>query len=252
MFNQDNQIQVFTSEQFGKVRIIEQNGAPWFVGKDVAEALGYSNVWDALKKHVKKQHKDDLAIRDAIGREQKTTIIDEAGFYALVLRSKLPQAEAFQEWVTSEVLPSIRKHGGYLTPASVEQALTDPDFIIGLATKLKEERQARLLAEQQVNQLAPKADYYDNYMSREDTFTVSSVAKMFGVSSPELFRILKAADWLRKEAFQPYTISPLAPKGVFKTIKLIWAGRTKKDQIRVVSAGVKQIEYLLRAFGKAV
>lgn len=117
----DNEVQVFKNEEFGDIRIVEIDGAPWFVGKDVAEALGYSNARDALKKHVKEQHKrDDVAIRDAIGREQETTIIDEAGFYALVMRSKLPKAEEFQEWVTSEVLPAIRKNGKYEIVPSVE------------------------------------------------------------------------------------------------------------------------------------
>lgn len=101
-------VAVFNNEVFGALRTIEKDGEVWFVGKDVAIALGYTNHRKALADHVKANHKlDGVTIRDSIGRAQKPTIIDEAGLYSSVIRSKLPQAEEFQEWVTSEVLPSI-------------------------------------------------------------------------------------------------------------------------------------------------
>lgn len=100
------------AKAFGKVRVIERNNEPWFVGKDVAEVLGYRNTRDALAKHIKVMHKADVAIYDG-SQKRSHTIIDEAGLYSLVLRSKLPAAEAFQEWVVAEVIPSIRKTGSY-------------------------------------------------------------------------------------------------------------------------------------------
>jgi prophage antirepressor-like protein len=107
-----NEIKVFESVDFGKVRIIEMNGEPWFVGKDVAEILGYSNTRDALSKHVDDEDKADVAIHD--GRQNRNmTVINESGLYSLILSSKLPSAKEFKHWVTAEVIPSIRKTGKY-------------------------------------------------------------------------------------------------------------------------------------------
>lgn len=123
-----NNLQTFTSAVFGSVRIINKDGQPWFVGKDVAMALGYSNTRDALAKHVKGTHKADVAIYDG-SQNRNHTIIDEAGLYSLVMKAKTDKAEAFQEWVTSEVLPSIRKTGKYEAPQAVpvndEEPITD-------------------------------------------------------------------------------------------------------------------------------
>lgn len=105
-----NELKIFENEAFGKVRVIEKNNEPWFVGKDVAEALGYSQPAKAIREHVKDTHKG-VSEMDTPGGRQQIIIIDEAGLYSLVLRSKLPAAEAFQEWVVAEVIPSIRKTG---------------------------------------------------------------------------------------------------------------------------------------------
>lgn len=107
-----NELKIFENEAFGKVRVIERNNEPWFVGKDVAEALGYSQPAKAIREHVKDTHKG-VSEMDTPGGRQQIIIIDEAGLYSLVLRSKLPAAEAFQEWVVAEVIPSIRKNGSY-------------------------------------------------------------------------------------------------------------------------------------------
>lgn len=107
-----NELKIFENEAFGKVRVIERNNEPWFVGKDVAEALGYSQPAKAIREHVKDTHKG-VSEMDTPGGRQQIIIIDEAGLYSLVLRSKLPAAEAFQEWVVAEVIPSIRKTGSY-------------------------------------------------------------------------------------------------------------------------------------------
>lgn len=107
-----NELKIFENKAFGKVRVIERNNEPWFVGKDVAEALGYSQPAKAIREHVKDTHKG-VSEMDTPGGRQQIIIIDEAGLYSLVLRSKLPAAEAFQEWVVAEVIPSIRKNGSY-------------------------------------------------------------------------------------------------------------------------------------------
>lgn len=150
----DNQskIQLFTNEELDmKVRVVEINGEPWLVGKDVAEVLGYKNTRDALSKHVDEEDKNTVAIYDGIGNPNKV-IINESGLYSLVLRSKLTEAKKFKRWVTSEVLPSIRKHGMYAT----DDLLNDPDLMIEAANKIKEEREGRLKAESQVKELTDK------------------------------------------------------------------------------------------------
>lgn len=151
----DNQskIQLFTNEELDmKVRVVEINGEPWLVGKDVAEVLGYARPTKAIQDHVDDEDKDEIPIWDSIGRRQNTPIINESGFYSLLLRSKLPEAKKFKRWVTSEVLPSIRKHGMYAT----DDLLNDPDLMIKAANKIKEEKEGRLKAESQVKELTDK------------------------------------------------------------------------------------------------
>ena len=110
-----NEVRIFTNGEFGYIRTVEMDGEPWFVGKDVAAALGYGNTRDALAKHVDKEDRmDGVAIRDSIGREQTPVFINESGLYSLILSSKFPSAKRFKRWVTSEVLPSIRRNGGYI------------------------------------------------------------------------------------------------------------------------------------------
>lgn len=111
-----NDLQIFNNPEFGEIRAIEVDGEPWFVGKDVAAALGYSNPRDALAKHVDEEDKDTVAFRDGTSGNPNQTIINESGVYSLIFSSKRPKAKEFKRWVTSEVLPSIRKTGGYLTP----------------------------------------------------------------------------------------------------------------------------------------
>lgn len=137
-----NNLQIFNSPDFGQIRTIQQNGEPWFVGKDVCEALGYTNSRKALCDHVKESHKNTVTNRYGIGNPNKT-IIDEAGLYSLVMRSKLPQAEAFQEWVTGEVIPAIRKTGKYEAMAQAVPINDEPatDF-----TQLEFDQRIRIAA----------------------------------------------------------------------------------------------------------
>ena len=169
-----NELQIFKNEEFGEIRTVEISGEPWFVGKDVAEVLGYSNPRDALSKHVDSEDKG-VAKCDTLGGNQELAIINESGLYSLILSSKLPNAKAFKKWVTSEVLPSIRKHGGYISG----QAEMSPEELMAralqVAQKTLEEREARislLTAENSVltvekQMLQPKADYFDVLVDRK-------------------------------------------------------------------------------------
>ena len=142
--NVQTQLKVFEHKQFGKVRTITLDGEPWMVGNDIAVALGYSNPRDALVKHVDNEDKG-VAKCDTLGGRQNLTIINESGLYALVLSSKLPDARKFRRWITSEVLPSIRKHGAYMTPETLEAAILNPDIMIQLCQELKKEQEKKLL-----------------------------------------------------------------------------------------------------------
>ena len=166
----ENLMKTFESQEFGKVRVVEISGETWMVGKDIAKALGYSNGRDAISKHVDADDKG-VAKCDTLGGKQDLQVINESGMYSLVISSKLPGARKFKRWITSEVLPSIRKHGAYMTPEKIEEVLLNPDVIIKLATDLKEERQ-------KVLELKPKADFYDTVASSESLLSMADVARV--------------------------------------------------------------------------
>lgn len=133
-------IQTFTNSDFGEIRMIMINAIPWFIGKDIAEILGYSNPQKALRDHI--DDEDKLTERFVLsGQNRKAILINESGLYSLILRSQLPTAQKFKRWVTSEVLPSIRKYGAYMTPETIEKVLYNPEFIINLASQLKAEQE---------------------------------------------------------------------------------------------------------------
>ena len=164
-----------------QVRTVTIDDEPCFVGNDVSTILGYSNYRNAVVNHVDDEDKQRTQIEYA-GQKREVTVINESGLYSLILSSKLPQAKEFKRWVTSEVLPTIRKHGAYMTPAKIEEVLTDPDTIIKLATQLKQEREGRLIAEQKVNELTPKATYYDKVLSDKSLVSITQIAKDYGLS----------------------------------------------------------------------
>lgn len=167
-----NEVQIFNNEEFGQVRTLVINGEPWFVGKDVAEILGYSNTRKALADHVDEEDKG-VTKCDTLGGVQDLTVINESGLYSLILSSKMPNAKKFKHWVTSEVLPAIRKHGIYATDNVIDNILNNPDFGIQLLTKLKEERTARVEAERRNAIL----------MHVNKTYTVTEIAKELGLKS---------------------------------------------------------------------
>lgn len=183
-----NKLRLFKFEN-KEVRMQVVDGNPWFVGKDVAEILGYTNTPKAIRDHIEEE--DKLSERIVLsGQARETIVINESGLYSLILKSKLPSAKRFKRWVTGEILPSIRKHGGYLTPEKIEEALLNPDTLIQLATNLKEERTHRLLAEQRVNELQPKADYYDSILRNKSLMTISVIAKNYGLSAKAMNSLL--------------------------------------------------------------
>ena len=138
----ENSVRIFENEEFGSVRTVEVNEEIWFVGKDVAIVLGYAKPENAISTHVDKDDKTTTLIQGTGSNyKSKAVVINESGLYSLILSSKLPKAKKFKHWVTSEILPSIRQHGAYMTPETIQQAITSPDFLIKLAMELKSKQQ---------------------------------------------------------------------------------------------------------------
>lgn len=170
-------LQIFNSPEFGAIRTIEKDGEPWFVGKDVATALGYNNPRDAFKKHIDEEDKG-VAKCDTLGGTQETTIINESGLYSLVLSSKLPTAKKFKRWVTNEVIPSIRKHGAYMTLETLEKVLLSPDTLMQLAQNLKDEQEKRKALEAQIESQKPAVLFTGAVETSKTSILIGELAKM--------------------------------------------------------------------------
>ena len=228
--------QIFNFEQ-NEVRTVLVNEEPFFVGKDVAEVLGYSNSRKALKDHVDEDDKTSNESLRVNGSEM--TLINESGLYSLILKSKLQTAKKFKRWVTSEVLPTIRKHGMYAT----DELLDNPDLIIKMATQLKVEREQKQLLEQQIAEYEPRITYLDTILSSQDTVATSQIAADYGLSAQALNKLLHelgvqhkvSGQWLlyKKHMNQGYTKShtteiPKATGGVKVVMNTKW---TQKGRV---------------------
>lgn len=215
-----DKIEIFKNIEFGSLRTVVIEDEPWFVGKDVAEILGYAKARNAIAAHVDDDDKKDAPIQGDLGGKQEMTIISESGVYSLVFSSKLPTAKKFKRWVTSEVLPAIRKHGAYMTDDVIKKALQEPDFIIKLATELKEEKEARKTAElevaqksQIINELKPKADYTDRILQSSSLVTITQIAKDYGMSGKKMNSLLHELKVIYKMGSQWLLYSKYQAKG---------------------------------------
>ena len=217
-----NNLQIFENPDFGQVRMVMIEDNPYFVGKDVAEILGYKNPNEAIQDHV---DNEDKFLRSSMGSEmlklfssvkdiqnkfgrQDNWFINESGVYALVFSSKLPKAKEFKRWVTSEVLPAIRKHGAYMTEQTVEKALTSPDFLIQLATNLKKEQEARMKAEATLAEQKPKVLFADTVSGSKTSILVGQLARLvkqkgFDIGQNRLFKWLRDKGYLMKNKNEP-------------------------------------------------
>ncbi|HFK1476677.1 TPA: phage antirepressor [Bacillus paranthracis] len=171
-----NQLQVFNNEEFGQVRTVKQGEDVWFVAKDVSDILGFSEA-SAMTRTLDEDEKGLHNIQTVQG-VQKLTVINESGLYSSILRSRKKEAKAFKKWVTSEVLPSIRKHGAYMTDQVLEQAVTNPDFMIGLLTNLKEEKAKRVEAERTILQQQPLVTFAEAVQVSTNLITVKQLANL--------------------------------------------------------------------------
>lgn len=198
-----NKLQVFNNEELGQVRTVVKGEDVWFVAKDVCEVLEIKNTTQAMQKLDPEER-----TMFNIGRQGETNIINESGLYSLIMTSRKPQAKAFKKWVTSEVLPSIRKHGAYMTDQVLEQAVTNPDFAIGLLTKLKEEKEKLAAAQQQIVQQQPLVVFAEACMQSNESLKVSEVAKLAAkhnvkIGQRQLFAKLREWNLMFKRSTEP-------------------------------------------------
>lgn len=201
-----NEIKVFESAEFGSVRTVEKDGEPWFVAADVCKALELPDAHKAVGRLDEDEKGGNLI--PTPGGKQEMTIVNEPGLYALVLGSRKPGAKAFKRWITHEVIPAIRKHGGYLTEAKVEEALLNPDVLIRLATDLKEEREKRKALEWQIAEDKPFTGFGRAIAASTDAILIGEFAKLANnsglkIGQNRLFRWLRESGYLMADN-KPY------------------------------------------------
>lgn len=183
-----NKIQVFSNADLGEVGTVVIDGEVMFVGKEVADILGYSNTQKAIRDHVDED--DKLTERIVLsGQNREVVLINESGLYSLILSSKMPNAKKFKRWITTEVLPAIRKHGVY----AVDEVLQNPDILIQALTELKKEREEKAklketvaVQNQQITEMTPKACYYDIVLNCKDVISTTEIAKDYGWSAKKM------------------------------------------------------------------
>ena len=191
-----NELKLFENQEFGRIRVVVIDGEPWFVGKDVAEALGYQNPQRAIRDHVDEEDKGVGKIQTP-GGKQNLTIINESGLYSLILASKMPNAKRFKRWVTSEVLPTIRRHGAYMTDEKAFDVVNNKD---GLASLLQQAADQLRQKDIQIEEMKPKALFADSVATSKSTVLVGELAKILRGNGVDIgaTRLFK---WLRENGY---------------------------------------------------
>lgn len=211
-----NEIKIFENSDFGQVRTLEHNNEIYFVASDICKCLDIKNTTQAVQR----LDEDEKSMFNIGLSGGETNLVNEYGLYNLILVSRKKEAKAFKRWITHEVIPSIRKHGAYMTDEVLKEALTSPDFIIRLATELKEEKEKRMALEidnniktQQIGELKPKADYVDKILKSKSLMNVSQIAKDYGMSATRFNKILHDLKIQYKQANQWLLYSKYHDKG---------------------------------------
>lgn len=193
-----NEMQIYENSQFGQIRVIDRGGEPWFVAADVCRALEIQNNRDVLSRL--DDDEKGVALIDTLGGQQEMSIVNEPGLYSLVLGSRKPEAKAFKRWITHEVVPAIRKHGVYMTPATVEAVLSDPDTMIRLLQELKTARQQRETLEAKAEADRPKVLFADAVAVSSSTVLVGELAKILKQNGVEIGQN-RLFSWLRRNGY---------------------------------------------------
>ena len=200
-----NNIQVFTNQHFGQVRVVMRDGEPWFIAADVCRALDVDNNRQAVSRL--DEDEKGVILSDTNRGKRSMAVVSEPGLYALVLGSRKPEAQSFRRWITHEVLPAIRQEGAYMTPERLHKVLEDPDTLIALAQRLKLLKEKnRALATKNV-ELLPKADYFDRLVDHEVNLTLRETAKELGIKERSFIDYLIEHGYLyrdKKQHLMPY------------------------------------------------
>lgn len=265
---ENNQVQVFNNVEFGDVRVIMQGEQPWFVGKDVARVLGYVDTNQAIRNHVDSDDKLNVKTTLSLG-QRGGWLINESGLYSLILSSKLPSAKQFKHWVTSEVLPAIRKEGMYMTTEVAEQAVDDTAAYLAKALRVANdvlEKQKQELKKLTFSNKSLQADKMHlqgtiketilptlvrrrTYKTASD-YTVTKIAGIFDMKRTLLYQVLVDAGWFKQEFVDhgKYYPTLAAPKGSFY-IEQSSYNNCPTEQVRVTETGLMHIKDLLRTEG---
>lgn len=180
----NTETEIFSCSEFGNLTVLEIDNEPWFVGKEVAEKLEYKEPNKAVVRHIEEDDRMKCPIVDNLGRKQESWAINESGLYSLVLGSKLESAKRFKRWVTKDILPSIRKHGAYMTPNTLQEAINNPDFTIGLLEALKKEQNEKL---EEQNKRIEAEQQRDRLIHHGKLYTATEIAKELGFKSAQEF-----------------------------------------------------------------
>ena len=228
------------------VRVVELDGEPWFVLADLVKVLDFARSASAVAERLDDGVRQTYPILDALGRTQQATIVSESGMYEVVIRSDKPEASAFRRWITAEVLPTIRKHGAYMSPAVIEQTLTDPDFIIGLAQRLKDEQAKNRI-------LTPKAAAFDLWLSSNADYGIDAAAKAlcaggYMTGRNRLFEQLAELGWAYKAADGWRYTQPHGPEGTKRlAIRMSYYTNSKTGEsqgrttLRIAAKGIHDL-----------
>jgi len=232
---------IFKNAEFGEIRTVLIDNEPWFVGKDVAAALGYKNTKDALARHCRKDVAVFCDLTDSLGRKQQAKFINEGNLYRLIIRSKLSTSEKFEKWVFDEVLPQIHKTGGYIPVENNDDDLT----IMAKAHLILE----RTISEKDelISVLQPKADTFDMVMRKKGTYSMNAVAKQIGIGEYTLFKYLRNKKILFIDSDScniPYEI--FCKRGYFKVIQNTTPNKKLGSVTRVTQKGVDYICKLIK------
>ena len=200
-----NELQNFNNDEFGKIRVTIIDGKEMFVANDVAKALGYSNISDAISRHCRSIVKHDIPHPQSKNKTIQANMITEGDMYRLITHSKLPSAEKFESWVFDEVLPTIRKHGAYMTTDTLEQAIGNPDFMIGLLEALKDERAEKERLQAKVEEQKPLVEFAETVANTKDYIDMNEMAKVCNdenlfINGKTIGRN-KLYDWLRDKGY---------------------------------------------------
>ena len=201
-------LQVFENAQFGQVRTVAKEGQPWFVAADVCRALDLGQVTNTIRR-LDDDEKALISIKGISRGNDQVSIINEPGLYSLVLGSRKPEAKAFKRWITHEVIPAIRKYGGYMTKSLLEQVLENPNLIYEFARRMLEEQQKNERLRQELDRAKPKADYYDAFMDADGCTNLRTTAKELNVPERWFARFLQQTGFLYGSPagnLMPYTI----------------------------------------------